>query len=167
MIINKKQKQPTLIIASNNEGKVKEFKDLLIGFPFEIKAQPKDFNIKETGNTFLDNARIKANQTAKIFREICLADDSGLCVEALGGSPGIYSARYASSDEQRISRLLQELSENENRSALFKSAICISSPTNGVLIEVEGVCNGTITDLDAAKALIVKRPKVGGQSIKM
>ena len=132
-----------LVIASGNEGKIKEFKKLLEDFPLDLLSQPFGFEIEETGNTFIENARIKAIAVSKETRNLALADDSGLSVEALGGAPGIYSSRYASSDKQRIEKLLAELKPFSNRKAKFECALCIASGEK-VLIEVSGFCEGLI-----------------------
>ncbi len=135
----------TLVVASGNLGKVKEFSYLLSEFPFLVKPKPEDIQIDETGDTFVDNARLKAFSVANITREWTLADDSGLCVNALGGAPGIHSARYAETDEDRIKRLLQELKPFNDRSAYFSSALCLAAPDNKILVEVQAKCEGLIT----------------------
>ena len=133
-----------LIIASGNEGKIKEFRKLLYDFPFDILNQPVGFEVEETGNTFVENARIKAIAVSKETGNLSLADDSGLSVEALGGAPGIYSSRYASSDNERIDKLLAELKPFSNRKAKFECSLCIANGEK-VLIEVSGYCEGLIT----------------------
>ena len=133
-----------LVIASGNEGKIKEFQKLLEDFPFNLLSQPFGFEIEETGKTFMENARIKAIAASKETGNISLADDSGLSVEALGGAPGIYSSRYANSDNERIEKLLAELKPFPNRKAKFECALCIASGDK-VLIEVTGFCEGIIT----------------------
>jgi XTP/dITP diphosphohydrolase len=133
-----------LVIASGNKGKIREFKKLLEDFPFDLLPQPVGFEIEETGNTFVENARIKAIAVSQETGNLSLADDSGLCVDALGGAPGIYSSRYASSDKERIQKLLTELKPFPNRKAKFECALCIASGEK-VLIEVSGFCEGLIT----------------------
>tara|TARA_Y100001968_G_scaffold213081_1_gene196119 strand:- start:85 stop:675 length:591 start_codon:yes stop_codon:yes gene_type:complete len=133
-----------LVIASGNIGKIKEFRKLLYDFPFELLMQPLGFEIEETGNTFLENARIKAIAVSQATGELSLGDDSGLSVEALGGAPGIYSSRYANSDKQRIEKVLEELKPFSNRKAKFECALCIANGEK-VLIEVSGFCEGLIT----------------------
>ncbi len=133
-----------LVIASGNQGKIREFKKLLKDFPFDILTQPVGFEVEETGETFLENARIKAIAVSQETGNLSLADDSGLSVEALGGAPGIYSSRYASSDKERIQKLLAELKPFPNRKAKFECALCIASGDK-VLIEVLGFCEGLIT----------------------
>ena len=134
----------SLVIASGNKGKIVEFKKLLDDFPFDLLTQPVGFEIEETGSTFMENARIKAIAVSQATGNLSLADDSGLSVEALGGAPGIYSSRYASSDKQRIEKLLAELKPFSNRKAKFECALCIASGEK-VLIEVSGFCEGLIT----------------------
>ena len=133
-----------LVIASGNEGKIKEFQKLLEDFPLKLLSQPDGFEIEETGKTFMENARIKAVSVSKETGNLSLADDSGLSVEALGGAPGIYSSRYANSDNERIEKLLAELKPFPNRKAKFECALCIASGDK-VLIEVTGFCEGIIT----------------------
>ena len=133
-----------LVIASGNQGKIAEFKKLLDDFPFDLMTQPVGFEIEETGSTFMENARIKAIAVSQVTGNLSLADDSGLSVESLGGAPGIYSSRYANSDEKRIEKLLAELKTFENRKAKFECALCIASGGKA-LIEVSGFCEGLIT----------------------
>ncbi len=133
-----------LVIASGNQGKIREFKTLLEDFPFDLLTQPVGFEIEETGNTFIENARIKAIAVSKETGNLSLADDSGLSVEALEGAPGIYSSRYANSDKERIEKLLAELKPFSNRKAKFECSLCIASGEK-VLIEVTGFCEGVIT----------------------
>ena len=133
-----------LVIASGNKGKIGEFKKLLDDFPIDLLTQPVGFEIEETGNTFMENARIKAIAVSQATGNLSLADDSGLSVEALGGAPGIYSSRYASSDKERIEKLLSELKPFSNRKAKFECALCIAR-WEKILIEVAGFCEGLIT----------------------
>ncbi len=133
-----------LVIASSNEGKIKEFQKLLQDFPFNLMTQPPGFEVEETGGTFMENARIKAIAVSKETGNLSLGDDSGLCVDALGGAPGIYSSRYANSDKDRINKLLEELKPFSNRKAKFECSLCIASGGE-VLVEVTGCCAGQIT----------------------
>tara|TARA_B100000700_G_scaffold330880_2_gene459707 strand:+ start:358 stop:978 length:621 start_codon:yes stop_codon:yes gene_type:complete len=140
-----KESKLNLVLATGNKGKLKEFSSYFSEFPINIMTQPENLNIEETGNSFVENARIKAQQVARITREISLADDSGLCVEALNGSPGIYSSRYGINDKDRVERLLNELSTEKNRKAVFICAICLVNQCQEILLEVQGRCNGKIT----------------------
>ncbi len=139
-----KNKNKTLIIASKNLGKIKEFQKLLINFPLNILPQPDGINIKETGRTFIENARLKASEVSTLTGEWSLSDDSGLSVKALCGAPGIFSSRYANSDSARILRLLKELENTDDRRAYFSSALCIAAPKGKILCEVEARCHGVI-----------------------
>ncbi len=142
---NKVQGSQKIAIASNNLGKIKEFQRLLCSDLFTLFSPSINFEVAETGSTFIENARIKAISFARYSEQWSLADDSGLCVHSLEGAPGVYSARYAKSDQARIARLLSELEPFPDRTATFKSALCIASPDNKVLLEIQGVCNGLIT----------------------
>ena len=135
----------TLVIASGNAGKIREFAGLLEHLPLTVNPQPEGMEVEETGLTFAENARIKARAVAAATGHWSLADDSGLSVDALDGAPGVFSARYAESDPARIARLLQELGDTDNRSAYFSAALCIAAPDGSVLVEVEGRCDGVIT----------------------
>ena len=134
-----------LVIASGNIGKIKEFTRLFPKDIFEIISQPKALKVNEIGKTFRENARLKAIEVANFTNQWAFADDSGLSVNALNGAPGIYSARYARNDDERISRLLKELSSVQDRRAIFTSALCLAAPQGKILIEVQGQCKGLIT----------------------
>lgn len=139
-----------LVIATRNKGKTIEIKDFLKDFPIDIKNLD-DFgpipHLEETGDTFDENAYQKASFTARILGQPALADDSGLVVEALGGAPGVYSARYAgenATDEQRYQKLLAEMEGKTNRRAAFECVISIAVPT-GPALTYEARCEGLIT----------------------
>ncbi|WP_438982804.1 RdgB/HAM1 family non-canonical purine NTP pyrophosphatase [Vulcanococcus sp.] len=139
----------TLVIASGNAGKVREFSKLLADLGLHIQQQPEGLDVEETGSTFAENARIKAEAVARATGCWALADDSGLSVDALGGAPGVHSARYADSDTARIERLLQELAAAGAatpvaRSAQFTAALALANPDGEVVLDVEGICPGTI-----------------------
>ncbi|MTF39060.1 RdgB/HAM1 family non-canonical purine NTP pyrophosphatase [Cyanobacterium aponinum] len=133
-----------LVVATSNPGKLKEMEKHLSDFGVELALKPPEFDVEETGVTFGENARLKASQTAKTLGEWSIADDSGLEVMALNGQPGIYSARYGKTDQERIARLLRELAPFEDRSAQFVCAIAVSNPQGEIVIETEGVCLGQI-----------------------
>ena len=140
-----------LVIASGNAGKVREFGALLADLGLDAQPQPEGLEVEETGSSFADNARLKATAVAGATGCWALADDSGLSVEALGGAPGVHSARYADSDSARIARLLQELSAagahtSEARSAHFTAALALANPQGEIVLEVEGICPGTILE---------------------
>ena len=137
----------TLVIASGNAGKIREFQGLLQHLPLDVQPQPEGMDVEETGCTFAANARIKARAVATTTGHWALADDSGLSVNALGGAPGVHSARYAPTDPERINKLLSALSKTSERDAQFCAALCVAAPDGSVLIEVEGRCDGRITTL--------------------
>jgi XTP/dITP diphosphohydrolase len=139
-----------LVLATRNEGKTEELKALLADFPVDIKNLT-DFGptpaIEEDVETFEENAVSKARFTAKVLGLPALADDSGLMVEALGGAPGVRSARYAgenATDLENNIKLLKELENVENRSAAFACTIAIAVPWGPALV-YEGRCEGSIT----------------------
>ncbi len=142
---NQKKANAPLVIASGNAGKIKEFGKLLSKYSLNILSPPSGFEVDENGQTFVENARIKALKAAEITGKWALADDSGLSVKSLDGAPGVHSSRYAKSDQQRITRLLQELEPFNDRTARFTAALCISSSQNDVFCEVEAHCDGVIT----------------------
>ena len=133
-----------LVVATGNPGKLKEMQEYLTGLPWELELKPADIDIEETGTTFVANARIKATEVAKALGKWAIADDSGLMVDALDGSPGIYSARYGKDDRDRINRLLRELGDTDNRQPKFVCAVAIASPDGKIALETEGVCPGEI-----------------------
>ncbi|CAK6694330.1 MULTISPECIES: RdgB/HAM1 family non-canonical purine NTP pyrophosphatase [unclassified Synechococcus] len=137
-----------LVIASGNAGKLREFTALLATagpeLDLEVRSQPQGLEVEETGDSFAANARLKAEAVARITGHWALADDSGLSVDALGGAPGIHSARYASTDPERITRLLQALEGESNRGARFTAALALADPSGQTVLEVEGVCTGEI-----------------------
>ena len=129
-----------LILASNNANKLKEFRSLVADLDIELLSQKEagcDFEVEETGTTFEENAYLKASAVTEATGIAAVADDSGLCVDALGGEPGIYSARYglghAASDEERYRYLLQKMEGVEDRSARFVCCICCTFPDGSVI----------------------------------
>ncbi|MCG8688864.1 MAG: XTP/dITP diphosphatase [Desulfobacterales bacterium] len=139
-----------IVLATTNQGKTKEMKEILKGYPIEIKNL-SDFGpipeVVEDGDTFDDNAYKKASFTAKVLGFPALADDSGLCVDALDGAPGVYSARYAgenATDADNVAKLLEALKDEENRKAAFQCVISIAVPT-GAALTYEGSCEGVLT----------------------
>ncbi len=137
-------RRPRLVIASGNAHKVAEISAMLDAVDLEVHRQPEGLDIEETGATYLENARLKAETVARITGCWALADDSGLEVDALGGAPGLYSARYAPTDHERIHRLLQELGGTPYRSASFNSAMVLANPEGMTVLEAEGICRGEI-----------------------
>ncbi len=139
-----------IVLATRNKGKIKEFQEILKEYPVDLRSLD-DFGpipeAVEDGETFDDNAYIKASFTAKVLGLPAISDDSGLTVEALDGRPGVYSARYAgenATDQDNIAKLLDELDGAENRKAAFECVISIAVPS-GPALTYEGRCEGEIT----------------------
>lgn len=143
-----------LVLASNNKNKIREFREIFKDREILSLNDIGYFDeIEETGETFLENALIKASSISKylknknIFCDV-IADDSGLCVESLNGEPGVYSARYAGihgDDTKNRQKLLNELKDKENRKAYFVCNIVLYKPDD-TYINVEGRTYGTIAD---------------------
>ena len=136
-----------LVVASGNKNKLREIAEI---FPdFEVVSQKQlgfDEDVEETGLTFAENALIKARAAAKALNEIVLADDSGLCVDALNGAPGVFSARYCGyhgDDEKNRKVLLQNMDGIADRKAHFTSAIALVFPDGKELV-AEGHTYGEI-----------------------
>lgn len=142
----------TIVIATRNSGKLSEFQTLLAPLNnrvLSLRDVGIDRDVEESGSTFAENARIKALLYSRLTRFPVLADDSGLEVMALGGRPGVYSARYAgpeATDKDRNRKLLKELADQgESRDARFFCALALAQEGT-VLLETEGECRGVITD---------------------
>jgi XTP/dITP diphosphohydrolase len=142
----------SLVIATRNSGKTAEIRDLLSEFSVQIKNL-SDFGpippIVENGDTFDENAYLKASLTARYLGQPALSDDSGLMVDALDGRPGVLSARYAgkeATDPERCARLLQEMEGNPDRRATFKCVISIAVPA-GPALTYEASCEGRIAEV--------------------
>lgn len=139
-----------LLVASGNSGKVQEITALLAPFAIEV-ISAKDYNLEEpeeTGSTFIENAEIKARYYGAATGLPALADDSGLCVEALGGKPGIYSARWAGETKDftlAAKKIESELGNNQNRAAYFACALSLYWPEDGHIESFEGTVHGTLT----------------------
>jgi len=133
-----------LVVATGNPGKLREMQAYLANSGWELILKPEELEVEETGETFAANACLKASQIAQATGQWAVADDSGLQVDALGGAPGVYSARYGTSDPDRIARLLRELGDTVNRQAQFFCAVAIARPDGTIALESEGVCRGEI-----------------------
>ena len=141
-----------LVVGTYNAGKIKELNELLAGLPIEIFGLEKFENVadvEESGETFAENAILKASSYARQTGYWALSDDSGLEVEALKGAPGVYSARYAgenAGDADRIEKLLGELAEtgDETRRARFVCVMALADEGGEIRFLAEGVCEGKI-----------------------
>jgi XTP/dITP diphosphohydrolase len=142
---------PKLLLATNNAGKVREYRELLRGLPFQLVSLAEEgikAEIEETGESYEANAGLKATALAVKSHLMVLADDSGLEVDALGGEPGVRSARYAgegASDETRLNFLLGKLVNvpADKRTACFRCVIAIATP-DGKVDYCSGECRGHI-----------------------
>lgn len=139
-----------LIIASNNKGKIREYKQLLEQFGYDVVSQREagiNIEVEETGATFAENSALKARAIYEITKCAVLADDSGLVVDALGGEPGVYSARYGGcdNDTDRVALILSKMKDvkDDDRTAHFVCTIHFIKPS-GEEIAVEGRVYGKI-----------------------
>jgi XTP/dITP diphosphohydrolase len=133
-----------LVVSTGNPGKLQEMQAYLADTGWSLSLKPPEMDIEETGDTFAANASIKAQQTALATGKWSIADDSGLEVGALNGAPGIYSARYANTDADRIARILNEMADQLDRQARFVCAVAIARPDGQIADQFEGVCEGEI-----------------------
>ena len=137
------------VLATQNPGKVREMSAILSRFDIEVISARDagiDLEVEETGTTFAENAMLKAKAICKAANMPAIADDSGLCVNALNGGPGVYSARYGGEgldDVGRYRLLLESMRGQTTRAAHFACAIACAFP-NGKTLTAEGRCDGTI-----------------------
>ena len=109
-----------------------------------VQKQPEYLNVEETGDTYFDNALLKAKAAALETKTWALADDSGLEVDILDGRPGIYSARYAKNNAEKIKKLINDLSDSPYRSARFISCMVLCDPLGNLVKDTTGICWGEI-----------------------
>ena len=149
-------KSTPIVVATRNRGKVAEIEALLKSFPVIVKNLSQFGPIPpvvEDGDTFEENAYKKASQAARVLGLPALADDSGLCVDALNGRPGVHSARFGGStlsDRERALLLLREMNGKTNRKAKFVCVISLAVPA-GPALTYEAQCEGRIADLPAGE----------------
>ncbi len=134
-----------IVFATNNLHKLEEVNQISAGRGVTFILPPSGFNPIENGSTFEENSYIKAKEAAILSGKLALADDSGLCVDALNGLPGLYSARYAETQELRIKKLLCELKDINNRAAKFVCCMTLVNPNGEILYQTKGYCYGKIT----------------------
>lgn len=142
-------KMEKILIATNNQGKLKELKDHLKKFEIlSLSDIGKEIEEpEEDGKTFADNSLIKAKYYAEKTGFLTLADDSGLCINALGGRPGVFSSCYAGGDyEKAHQKLFRELVNKDDRSAYFQSVVTLYDPENNKHEQFEGKCEGEILE---------------------
>ncbi|HSV92247.1 MAG TPA: XTP/dITP diphosphatase [Desulfobacterales bacterium] len=140
-----------LVLATRNPGKTAEIRDLLAGFPVDVRDLT-DFGpipeVEEDGATFEENAYKKASFTARVLGVPALSDDSGLCVPALDGAPGVHSARYGGpglNDADRCSRLIDAMRGRDDRRAAFECVLSLAVPS-GPALTYEGRCEGVLAE---------------------
>ena len=139
------QKIDKILVGTHNKGKFIEISDLL---PKKVeKISPINLDIEspvENGKTFEENSEIKANFFCEKSNLVTLSDDSGLEVDVLDGRPGIYSARYAKTNDEKIKKLINELSDSPYRSARFISCMVLCDPSGNLVKDTTGICWGEI-----------------------
>ena len=133
-----------IVLGSSNPHKVKEINEITGTNDIEFILPPEGFDPDETGTTFAENSLIKAKSAWGLTHNWSLADDSGLCIDALEGKPGIYSARYAETPQKRIERVLKELEGVNKRTAHFVCHMTLIAPDGSVALSCEGICKGSI-----------------------
>lgn len=133
-----------IVLGTGNPSKVFEINKITSSENIEFTLPPEGFNPEETGSTFEENSYIKAKCAYDMSHSMSLADDSGLCIEALNGAPGLYSARYAGSQSAKIQRVLTELDGVENRKAKFVCCMTLLDENGEVLHVSKGECHGVI-----------------------
>ena len=143
---NKGRMTMKIIVATKNTNKIREIREIFSPLGFEVISQTEagiDIDVEETGDTFEKNALIKARAVSLVCDDYVLADDSGLCVEALDGRPGVYSARYAgegASDSDKINKLLGEMQGVDNRRVKFMTSVAFIMPDGTELVTSGEVC---------------------------
>ena len=143
-----------IVFATSNPHKLKELEEIVSANgikDIEFIMPPKSFNPIENGTTFEENSIIKAKEANRLTGEMALADDSGLCVEALNGLPGIHSARYANTQQEKISKLLKEVEPFNNRKAKFVCAMTLVDKNGEILFADRGECLGEIAKQQAGQ----------------
>ena len=133
-----------IVLGTGNPSKVFEINKITDCEDIEFILPPAGFDPEETGSTFEENSYIKAKCACDLSHQMSLADDSGLCIEALNGAPGLYSARYAGTQQAKIERVLSELDGAANRRAKFVCCMTLVDKDGNVLHVSKGECHGEI-----------------------
>ena len=136
-----------ITLGTGNEHKVFEINEIVKEQGYKkivFKAVEGYFHPIENGSTFEENSLIKAKEGARLSGMLTLADDSGLCIEALNGAPGLYSARYAGTQDEKIARILKELDGQENRKAKFVCCMTLVDKDGNTIHTTKGECHGQI-----------------------
>lgn len=133
-----------IVFATSNPHKLHELNEICADSGIEFVLPSEGFAPIENGSTFEENSLIKAKEAFRVSKTYSLADDSGLCVEALDGAPGLYSARYAGTQDKKIEKLLGELKGFENRRAKFVCCVTLLDDKGEMIFQTVGECHGSI-----------------------
>ncbi len=133
-----------IVFATANPHKLEEVREICGDCGIDFILPNEGFNPIENGESFEENSLIKAQEAYRVSKKYVLADDSGLCVNALDGAPGLYSARYAGSQDEKIKRLLNELELANDRSAKFVCCMTLLNDEGEKIFETTGICKGKI-----------------------
>lgn len=133
-----------IVFATSNPHKLHELNEICADSGIEFVLPREGFAPIENGSTFEENSLIKAKEAFRVSKTYSLADDSGLCVDALDGAPGLYSARYAGTQDEKIEKLLGELKGFENRRAKFVCCVTLLDDKGEMIFQTVGECHGSI-----------------------
>lgn len=133
-----------IVFATSNPHKLHELNEICADSGIEFVLPSEGFAPIENGSTFEENSLIKAKEAFRLSKTYSLADDSGLCVDALDGAPGLYSARYAGTQDEKIEKLLGELKGFENRRAKFVCCVTLLDDKGEMIFQTVGECHGSI-----------------------
>lgn len=135
-----------IVFATGNKDKLREINEISQGSGIEFILPEAGFNPVEDGLTFEENSYKKAKEAVRVSHKMSLADDSGLCVDALNGAPGLYSARYAGTQQEKINKILKELEGASDRSAKFVCVMTLLDENGEILHVSKGECKGEIAE---------------------
>lgn len=133
-----------IVLATNNPHKLHEVQKICEGLDVTFVLPPEEFNPEETGSTFFENSYIKAKAANDLTHKMTLADDSGLCVDALDGAPGLFSNRFAGTQQEKIDKLLDCLKDKNDRTAKFCCAMTLLNEKGEIIFKALGECHGEI-----------------------
>lgn len=133
-----------IVFATSNPHKLHELNEICADSGIKFVLPSEGFAPIENGSTFEENSLIKAKEAFRVSKTYSLADDSGLCVDALDGAPGLYSARYAGTQDEKIEKLLGELKGFENRRAKFVCCVTLLDDKGEMIFQTVGECHGSI-----------------------
>ena len=135
-----------IVFATANPHKLQEVQEICGNCDIEFVLPKDGFNPVENGNSFEENSLIKAKEAYRVSKTYCLADDSGLCVDALDGAPGLYSSRYAGTQDEKIEKLLREMQGKTNRKAQFVCCMTLLDENGNMIYQTIGKCLGSIVE---------------------